>query len=67
MNLDKLKKMSKAERIQAMEALWESMLYDDGEIETPDWHEHILKQRKKIIENGTAQLISISELKASRG
>ncbi len=47
MNLDKLKKMSKAERIQAMEALWESMLYDDGEIETPDWHELILKHKEK--------------------
>lgn len=67
MNIDELKKLSKAERIQAMEALWESMLYDDGEIETPEWHERILKQRKKNIENGSAQFISISELKASRG
>ncbi len=67
MNIDELKKLSKAERIKAMETLWESMLYDDGEIETPDWHERILKQRKKIIENGTAQFISISDLKASRG
>ena len=47
--------------------IWESMLYDDGEIETPEWHERILKQRKMNIENGSAQFISISELKASRG
>ena len=65
MDIDEIKKLSKAERIQAMEVLWESMLYDDGEIETPEWHERILKQRKSIIENGSAQFISISELKAS--
>ena len=67
MNIDELKRLGKAERIRAMEALWESMLFDDGEIETPEWHERILEQRKKTIENGSAQFISISELKASRG
>jgi hypothetical protein len=35
MNISELKKLSKTERIQAMEALWESMLYEDGEVETP--------------------------------
>ena len=67
MNIDELKRLGKAERIRAMEALCESMLFDDGEIETPEWHERILEQRKKTIENGSAQFISISELKASRG
>ena len=35
MNIDELKKLSSAERIQAMEALWDSMLYEGGEINTP--------------------------------
>ena len=66
MNISELKKMSKAERIQAMEALWDSLLYEDVEIETPKWHEKILEDRKNKISNGKAKFISLSELKASR-
>ncbi|MDP3961997.1 MAG: addiction module protein [Pseudorhodobacter sp.] len=67
MNIAELKKMSMVERLQAMEALWDSMLYDDREIDTPKWHEDIIEERKNIIANGSAKFISIAELKASRG
>ena len=66
MNISELKKMSKAERIQAMEALWDSLLYEDVELETPKWHEKILEDRKNKISNGKAKFISLAELKASR-
>ncbi len=67
MNIAELKKMSMVERLQAMEALWDSMLYDDRGIDTPKWHEDIIEERKSIIANGSAKFISIAELKASRG
>ena len=66
MNIDELKKMRPAERLQAMEALWDSMLYESDEIDTPKWHEDILEERKRIIANGSAKFISLAELKASR-
>lgn len=66
MNIADLKKMTKAERLQAMEALWDSLLYKDGEIDTPKWHEKILEERKNKISNGKAKFISLAELKASR-
>jgi putative addiction module component (TIGR02574 family) len=66
MNIDEIKRLSKAERIQVMEALWDSMLYEEEKVETPEWHERILKQRKQSIADGTAKFLSISELKASR-
>ena len=65
MNISALKKMSKAERLQAMEALWDSLLYEDVELETPKWHENILEERKNKISNGKAKFISLAELKAS--
>ena len=65
MNISELKKMSKAERLQAMEALWDSLLYEDVELETPKWHEKILEDRKNKISNGKAKFISLAELKAS--
>ena len=66
MNIADLKKMSKTERLQAMEALWDSLLYEDVEIDTPKWHEKILEDRKNKISNGKAKFISLAELKASR-
>ena len=67
MNIDELKKMNTVERLQAMEALWDSMLFENQTIDTPKWHEDILTERKRIIANGSAKFISLAELKASRG
>ena len=66
MNMADFKKMTKTERLQAMEALWDSLLYEDGEIDTPKWHEKVLEERKNKISNGEAKFISLAELKASR-
>lgn len=63
MNLIDINKMSFAERLQAMEALWDSILHEGKEIETPQWHQSILEERKKTIEQGSAQFISLKDLK----
>jgi hypothetical protein len=65
MNMADFKKMTTTERLQAMEALWDSLLYEDGEIDTPKWHEQILEERKNKISNGEAKFISLAQLKAS--
>ncbi len=66
MNIADFKKMSITERLQAMEALWDSPLYEEGEIESPKWHEEILEERETTIANGKAKYISLADLKASR-
>ena len=66
MNLADIKKMSMAERLKAMEALWDSLLYENEEIESPEWHEKIVEKRKAKIKSGKVKFISLSELKASR-
>jgi putative addiction module component (TIGR02574 family) len=66
MNTLDIKKMSTIERLQIMEALWDSLLYEDTEIESPEWHRDILDERKGKIESGNAKFISLEELKASR-
>jgi Putative addiction module component len=58
--------MSTIERLQTMEALWDSLLYENVEIETPQWHEKILEKRKGEIKRNNAKFISLSELKTSR-
>ncbi len=66
MNTIEIKKMSMRERLQAMEALWDSLLDEESEIESPEWHHDILEERKRKIENGKAEFISLEELRATR-
>jgi Putative addiction module component. len=37
-----LDQMSTIHRIQMMEAIWDSLLYDKSDIESPDWHKTFL-------------------------
>jgi putative addiction module component (TIGR02574 family) len=65
MNTVEIKKMSTVERLQTMEAIWDSLLFDDVEIESPEWHRDILAERKRKIEKGKSEFFSIEELKAN--
>jgi putative addiction module component (TIGR02574 family) len=66
MNTLEIKKMSTTERLQTMEALWDSLVNDEVELESPEWHGDILKERKRKIESGKAEFISLEKLRASR-
>lgn len=66
MNTLEIKKLSRTERLQAMEALWDSLTDEESEIESPAWHRDILDERKRKIENGKAEFISLEKLRASR-
>ena len=57
MNTQEIKKMSRIERLQAMEALWDSLIADESEIESPGWHRDILEERRRKIESGKSALI----------
>ncbi len=65
MILTEIEKMSTIERLQAMEKLWDA-LCNEEEIESPEWHKDILQERKKKIEKGETEYISLKDLKASR-
>jgi len=66
MNVTDIKTMNTVERLQAMEALWDSLLHEEGEIESPAWHEEILNERKIKIAKGKAKYMSLADLKAIR-
>ena len=67
MNIAEISKMSVLERLQTMEALWDSLTREPSGIKSPDWHEEILSDRKQKIENGNAIFISLEELKSKHG
>jgi putative addiction module component (TIGR02574 family) len=66
MNTIEISGMSTIERLQTMEAIWDSLIHENSEIESPDWHRDILAARKLNIEEGKAEFISIEELRSKR-
>ncbi len=65
MKESEIRNMSITDRLKTMETIWDSLVHEDTEIESPDWHNDILKDRREAIENGTAKLLSLNELKTS--
>jgi putative addiction module component (TIGR02574 family) len=67
MSVAELKKevsrLSKAERLQAMEWLWASLSERPEEIESPEWHGEVLAARKAKADSGAAEFLSVEQLK----
>lgn len=55
MEVAEIKKMNMVERLRAMEILW------DAEPESPAWHGDILAERKRRMESGEMEFISLRE------
>jgi len=64
MTVADISKMTVNERLQTMEALWDSLTHETAEIDSPDWHSDVLKTRQQKIDNGDAEFISLAELKS---
>jgi putative addiction module component (TIGR02574 family) len=56
-------RLSKAERLQAMEWLWASLAKEQQDIESPEWHGEVLAARKAKVDSGAAKFLSVAELK----
>jgi putative addiction module component (TIGR02574 family) len=63
MNIAEVKKLSAKERLEVMEVIWESLLNEPEELETPKWHKQILQERERRIERGEVRFIPLAELK----
>lgn len=66
MNTLEIEKMSRIERLQAMELLWDSLVHEEPEIESPEWHRDVLEKRKRRIGTGKSEFISLEKLRESR-
>ena len=47
-----LNKMSRAEKLQAMETLWSDLSQDETNIESPSWHDNVLKDTEQRVTSG---------------
>ena len=67
MTIAEISKMSILERLQTMEALWDSLTREPTGIKSPKWHEKTLSDRKEKIDSGNANFMSLEELKSKHG
>lgn len=58
-----IKNMSLAERLQAMELLWESLASSPEQVDSPAWHKAVLAERMKKVQSGEAKFLTLEELK----
>jgi len=58
-----LDRMSVAEKLAAMEAIWASLCSRPVDVESPEWHEKVLADRTKRLESGEATVSEWSEAK----
>jgi hypothetical protein len=54
MNMAELSSLPLAQRLEAMEVLWESLSHDSAYDPSPAWHADVLAQRVRDIEAGQA-------------
>lgn len=61
---EEISHMSHAERLNAMERLWESFARDGIDYPSPAWHGDVLAQRAERATSPTATWLSLDELQA---
>ena len=59
-----LSEMTREEKLQAMEALWDDLSRDPDTLESPAWHEDVLRERDEQIAAGEAEIVDWEEAKA---
>jgi hypothetical protein len=52
-----LDQMTTAEKLRAMEALWADLSRNETQLESPAWHEMVLKEREQKITSGAESFI----------
>ena len=58
-----LQKMSRDEKLRAMEALWADLSKDDDRFESPAWHAQVLREAERAMKNGKAKFSDWDEAK----
>ena len=59
-----IERMSVAERLLAMEQLWDSPYRHADELPSPDWHRDILAERKARAQSGEAKFLTLDQLRS---
>ena len=58
-----IEKMTTADKIAAMELLWEDLCKNPESVPSPSWHKDVLSARKERVEEGKTEFSSLDAAK----
>lgn len=58
-----LERMTTGEKLQVMEEIWDDLCREPAQVNSPTWHETVLRGREERVRTGNAQFIEWSEAK----
>jgi len=47
-----VKEMTLADKLEAMELLWDDLSKNPEHVPSPEWHEDVLRERERLLKNG---------------
>lgn len=59
-----LSEMTLEEKLQAMEALWDDLSRNPEILESPSWHEEVLREREQRLSAGEERFVDWEQAKA---
>ena len=61
--MERVASMTQEEKLRAMDVLWSSIVSSSGAYEPPAWHEAVLRERRRRVEEGEETFIPWEEAK----
>jgi hypothetical protein len=58
-----LEQMSRADKVELMECVWTDLCRTPEDVESPSWHDEVLRSREKALETGGERVLEWSEAK----
>lgn len=58
-----LEKMTREDKLRAMECLWDDLCRDPDSVESPAWHEQVLQRREEALQAGTEKVLDWRDAK----
>ena len=65
MSIAEVKQLPFAEKLQIMEAIWEDLRVQAERVPVPQWHQNLLDERRKAVEEGREELLDWDSIKDS--
>ncbi len=58
-----ISKFTFAQKLNLMETIWDELTRDDKKLESPNWHEEVLRDREAAMKTGKASVSDWEEAK----
>ncbi|MEO7540162.1 MAG: addiction module protein [Pyrinomonadaceae bacterium] len=59
-----IEEMTAAQRAELMEELWKAMSRTPEDVETPEWHRNVLRERERAFASGEIEYMDWEEAKS---